>query len=100
MYKCGSIACDEEVIGESATTFGESLRKHLRASCPIYDHTDPTGHLTNVDIFSNLGRGSCNFARTINEAISLKINNPSLSWNIVKYQLSCIAFIQYPRPQT
>ena len=37
-YSCGRIDCDEEYIGESARTFGERYREHLKAPSPIIVH--------------------------------------------------------------
>ena len=38
---------DEEYIGESTRTFGERFKEHLKASSPIYDHCNYTGHTIN-----------------------------------------------------
>ena len=48
--------CDEECIGESARTFGERFREHLKDPSPIYDHSNVTGHTTALDNFSIVGR--------------------------------------------
>ena len=37
-YKCDRLECDEEYTGESARTFGERFKEHLKASSPIFDH--------------------------------------------------------------
>ena len=37
-YKCDRLECDEEYIGETARTFGERYKEHLKAPSPIYDH--------------------------------------------------------------
>ena len=55
-YKCDRLECDGEYIDEAERTFGEGLKKHFRAPSPIYDHADITGHHTNVDNFSIVGR--------------------------------------------
>ena len=79
--------CDEEYIGESARTFGERFRDHLKAPSPIYDHSNITGHTTALDNFSIVGREDHNLMRLIKEAIYIRVNNPSLNRNIGKYQL-------------
>ena len=48
-YKCDKLECDEEYIGESAKTFRERLKEHLRDPSPIYDHANTIGHHTRVD---------------------------------------------------
>ena len=45
-YKCDRLKCDEEYIGESARTFGERFREHLKTPSPIYNHCNTTGHTT------------------------------------------------------
>ena len=35
-YRCGRTECDEEYIGESARTFDERFKEHLKAPPPIY----------------------------------------------------------------
>ena len=36
-YKCDRLECDEDNIGESARTFGDRLKEHLREPSNIYD---------------------------------------------------------------
>ena len=67
-YKCYCMKCDEEYTGESAWTFQERLREHLRAPFPIYDHANIRGHQNNLDNFTTVGRESHNLTRTIKEA--------------------------------
>ena len=57
-YNCDRLECDEEYIGESARTFGERFREHLKAPSPIYDHSNITGHITALESFSIMGGGS------------------------------------------
>ena len=40
--------CDEEYIGESARTFEERYKEHLKAPSPIFEHQNITGHITTV----------------------------------------------------
>ena len=88
--KCDRLECDEEYIGESARTFGERYREHLKAPSPIYDHNNITGHSTTLDYFSIVGREDDNLMMLIKETIYIRVNNPSLNRNIGKYQLLCI----------
>ena len=58
-YKCDRVECNEEYIGESARTFGERFKEHLKCPSPIYDHSTITGHDTTIDNFQCSGeRGS------------------------------------------
>ena len=86
-YKCDRLECDKEYIGESAGTFGERFREHLKAPSPIYDNSNITGHTTALDNFSIVGREDHHLLRLIKEAIYIRVNNPSLNRNIGKYQL-------------
>ena len=79
--------CDEEYIGESGRTFGERFREHMRAPSPILDHHNITGHEVSLNNFSIVGREDQNIARTIKEAILIRVNDPSLNRNIGKFQL-------------
>ena len=85
-YKCDRLECDEENIGESVRTFGERFREHLKASSPIYNHCNITGHTTTLENFS-IGEGDQNLIRLIKESIYIRVNNPSLNRNIGKYHL-------------
>ena len=35
-YKCDRLECDEKYIGETARTFGERYKEHLKAPSPIH----------------------------------------------------------------
>ena len=54
---------------------------------PISDHHNTTGHDISIDNFSIVGREDQNLARSIKEAIFIRLNDPSLNRNIGKYQL-------------
>ena len=54
--KCDRLECDEEYIGETARAFGDRFKEHLKAPSPIYDHSNTTGHTTNINNFSIVGR--------------------------------------------
>ena len=77
-YKSDRLGCNEEYIKESAMTFGERLREHLRAPSPINDHANTTGHHTTVDNFSIVGWEAHNIKSTIKDAMYIRVNNPSL----------------------
>ena len=86
-YKCDRLECDEEYIGETARTFGERLKEHLKAPSPIYDHSNITGHTADINNFSIVGREEQNLSRLIKESMFIRVNNPSLNKNIGKYHL-------------
>ena len=86
-FKCDRLECDEEYIGETARTFGERLKEHLKAPSPIYDHSTITGHNANINNFSIVGREEHNLSRLIKESMFIRVNNPSLNKNIGKYHL-------------
>ena len=62
-FKCDRLKCDEEYIGETARTFGERFKEHLKAPSPIYDHSNITGHSTTLDNFSIVGREKQNLSQ-------------------------------------
>ena len=78
---------DEEYIGESGRTFTERFREHMKAPSPIHDHHNTTGHEMSLDNFSIVGREDQGIARTIKEAILIRVSDPSLNRNIGKFQL-------------
>ena len=86
-YKCNRVECDEEYIGESATNFAERFKEHLKTPSPIYDHSAISGHSVTIDNFSIGGREDQSLLRTIEEALYIRVNNPSLNKNIGKYHL-------------
>ena len=86
-YKCDRLECDEEYIGETARTFGERYKEHLKAPSPIYDHSNITGHNTTLNNFSIVGREEQNLSRLIKESMFIRVNNPSLNKNVGKYHL-------------
>ena len=86
-FRCGRVDCDEEYIGEPSRTFAERFREHMKAPSPIHDHHNITGHELSLDNFSIVDREDQSIARTIKEAILIRVNDPSLNRNIGKYQL-------------
>ena len=77
-FKCGRTECNDEYIGESARTFEERYKEHLKAPSPIFEHQNKTGHTTSVENFKIMGREGQNMARAIKEAIYIRVNNPTL----------------------
>ena len=86
-FRCGRVDCKEEYMGESGRTFVERFREHTKAPSPIHDHHNITGHELSLDNFSIVGREDQSIARTIKEAILIRVNDPSLNRSIGKYQL-------------
>ena len=84
---CDRLECNEEYIGESARTFGERFKEHLKPPSPIYDHSNTTGHTTTMENFSIVGREDQNLIRLIKESVYIRVSNPSLNRNIGKYHL-------------
>ena len=85
-YRCGRTECDDEYIGESARTFEERFKEHLKAPSPIYEHDNTTGHKTSVENFKIIGREGHGISRTIQEAIYIRVNDPTLNRNVGKIQ--------------
>ena len=86
-YKCYRLECDEEYIGETARTFEERYKEHLKAPSPIHDHSNISGHSITLNNFSIVGREEQNLSRLIKESMFIRVNNPSLNKNIGKYHL-------------
>ena len=86
-YKCDRMECDEEYIGETARTFGERYKEHLKAASPLYDHSITTDHNITLNNFSIVGREEQNLSRLFKESMCIRVNNPSLNRNIGKYHL-------------
>ena len=86
-YRYGRTECDGEYIEESARTFEERFKEHLKAPSPIYEHDNTTGHKTTVENFKIIGREGHGISRTIKGAIYIRVNNPTLNRNVGKYNL-------------
>ena len=86
-YKCPTINCTEEYIGESGRTFGDRYKEHHKAPSPIYLHTYSTGHPFSPECFSIVDREAQGMARNIKEAMYIRVNDPSLYRNLGKFQL-------------
>ena len=59
----------------------------MRAPSSIHDHHNTTGHDLSLENFSIVAREDQSIARSIKEAILIKVNDPPLNRNIGKYQL-------------
>ena len=55
---------------------------------PIHAHIQQIGHNTTSNNFNIIGREDRDLARTIKEAIYIRVNNPMLNRNVGKYNLS------------
>ena len=86
-YQCGDLGCDEEYMGETSRTFGERYKEHLKAPSAIHHHSSQTGHPTNHNNFQIIGREGHNLARNIKESIYIRVSNPTLNYNIGKFNL-------------
>ena len=86
-YQCGELACNEEYIDETSRTFGERYKEHLKEPSPIYGHSNISGHNTNPDNFTTMGREDHGLARTIKESIYIRVNKPTLKRDVGKYNL-------------
>ena len=83
-FKCGRTECDDGYTGESARTFEERYKEHLKEPSPIFEHQNITGHTTIVENFKIISREGQNMARAIKEAIYIRVNNRILNRNIGK----------------
>ena len=101
-YKRGRVDCEEKHIGEPGRTFAERFREHMRAPSPIHDHFNITGHEVSLENFSIVGKEDQSIARAIREVMLIRVNDPSLSRNIGKYQLPHIwdaVLVKSPEPK-
>ena len=79
--------CDDEYVGESARAFEERLKEYFRAPSPSM--AMPTSQvIIPVWTISPLCIG--NHTTLLEPSWKLKVNDPSLTRNNGKYQLSCI----------
>ena len=89
-YQCGDTACRDDYIGETSRTLGERYKEHLKQSSPIHAHIQQTRHIPTTNNFNIIGREDQGLARTIKEAIYIRVNNPTLNKNIGKYNFNHI----------
>ena len=77
-FKCGRIEYDDEYFGESARLFEERYKEHLKASSPIFEHQNITGHTT-VENFKNCREGGSKYGQGHNRSnIHQSITLPSI----------------------
>ena len=78
------------------TTTTSRTTSHLNHICNIdnfyfmgrlFGHCNISGHRTNPDNFTFIGRKGHGLARTIKESIYIWVNNPTLNRNVGKYNL-------------
>ena len=86
-FQFRDFACDEEYIGETSRTFGETFKEHLKEPSPIHNHSNNTGHTSTQDTFQIIGREDHGIARTIKESIYIRVNTLKLNRNIGKFNL-------------
>ena len=86
-YQCGELIFDEEYIGETSRAFEERNKEYLKESSPIYGYNSQAGHSINPDNFTISRREDHGLARTIMESIYIRVNNPTLTRNVGKYNL-------------
>ena len=86
-YQCPHLDCNEKYIGETFRTIRERWKEHLKQPSPIHRHAWTTGHSIENNSFNIIGRDDQGQARTIKEAIYIRVNNPTINQNIEKVQL-------------
>ena len=84
-YKCPTINCTEEYIGESGRTFGDRYKEHLKAPSPIHLHASSIGCPVSPECFSIVDREAQGMPRKIKEAMYIRVNDPSLNRNLGKF---------------
>ena len=89
-FQCGDLSCHVEYLGETSRTFGERFKEHLKDPSPIHQHSNHTDHPTSQNKFQIIGREEHGLARNIKESIFIRVNNPTLSRNIGKFNLQHI----------
>ena len=89
-FKCPNINCPEAYIGESSRAFGDRIKEHLKVPSPIHQHNSRTGHPVSPDCFNIIHREAQGTSRNINEAMFIRVNDPSLNRNLGMYQLPYI----------
>ena len=55
-YQYGELLCYDKYIGETSGTFGERYKEHLKEPSPMSSHSKISGHITNPDNFTIIGR--------------------------------------------
>ena len=86
-YQCGDLACDDEYIGETSSTFGERYKEDLKDPSPIHHHNNQTNHPINHNNFKIIGREGHHLSRYIKESIFIRVKNLNLNNNVGKCNL-------------
>ena len=73
-FNCNRVECDEEYIGESARTFAQRLKEHLKAPSPTIEYQTTKDNLMIVDKFSIVGREDESLTRSMKESIYIRFN--------------------------
>ena len=89
-YQCVDIACSEEYIVETSRTLRQRYKEHPKQPSPIHAHIQKTAHIPTTNNLNIIWREDYSLARTIKEAIYLRVNNPTLNRNTGKYNLNHI----------
>ena len=84
LFKCDRVDCEEDYFGDSCRTFEERYKEHMKAPSPIHDNHNTTGHDISIGNFSIVGKRDQNLARSIKEAIFIRVKDPSLNRNLGK----------------
>ena len=84
-YQCGELMCDMEYIGKTSRTFWEKIQRAPERTLTIYGHSNESGHSTNPDNFTIIGRERHSLARIIKESIYIRVYNPTFNRNVGKY---------------
>ena len=74
-------------IGESGRSLVERVKEHLKAPSLIHLHSTTTGHPMDPNQFNIMHKEVHSQARTIKEAMFIRVQDPPLNRNIGKYQL-------------
>ena len=75
---------------ESIKDPGGEVQGAPQTTLPIHAHIQQTGHNSTPNNFKIIGREEQGLARTIAEAIYIRVNNPTVNRNIVEYNLNHI----------
>ena len=77
-------------VRNTSRTLGERYKEHLKQPSSIHVHIQQLEHEPTIKNFNIIRREDQGLARTIKEAIYIRVNNPTLNRNIGKYNLNHI----------
>ena len=80
-YKCPHIKCPEAYIGESGRALGDRVKEHLKAPCPIHQHSTTTGHPLDPEQFNIVHKEVSSHSKTIKESIFICVHDCTLNRN-------------------